>query len=102
MVTASPAAATPCPPGESVPHLTSSLCTSAPHTPCFLCLQEFKASDDVSLIIHTVTYPELLYRQDMILLELQSYLTSLNITNTLFMGDSKLPHIHVTGALLAA
>jgi hypothetical protein len=67
--------------------------------PSFACPQEFKASDDVSLIIHTVTYPELLYRQDLILLELQAYLTSLNITNTLFMGDSKLPHIYVTGAL---
>lgn len=60
-------------------------------------LQEFKTEDEVSLYIHTVTYPGLSYRQDLILTEIQDYLRSVNISNTLQMGDTSLPHIHVMG-----
>lgn len=70
------------------------------HTPCCSCSQEFKSSDEVSLYIHTVTYPGLSYRRDLILSGIQDYLNSVNISNTLLMGDARLPHIHVMGELL--
>jgi hypothetical protein len=69
-------------------------------SPAWACPQEFKASDDVSLYIHTVTYPDLSYRRDLILAGIQDYLNSVNISNTLLMGDERLPHIHVMGELL--
>lgn len=60
-------------------------------------MQEFKPDDDISLYMHTVTYPGLSYRQDLILSAMQDYLSSINISNTLLTGDASLPHVHVMG-----